>query len=103
MNTSPVLIQFDFPFAGPFGADMEKALTDLARSITEEPGFLWKIWTEDAAARQAGGIYLFRDRATATAYVAKHSARLAGFGINDPRARIFDINPGLTALTRGPV
>lgn len=103
MNKPPVLVQFDFPFPGPFGPDMENALQELARSITVEPGFLWKIWTEDAAAQQAGGVYLFRDHPSAEAYVAKHSARLAQFGISQPRVRIFDVNPGLTHLTRGPV
>jgi hypothetical protein len=103
MNNSPALVQFDFPFPGPFGTEMENALQDLARSLAQEPGFLWKIWTENAAAKQAGGIYLFKDRASAAVYVAKHSARLAQFGIADPRARIFDVNPGLTRLTHGPV
>ena len=103
MNPSPVLVQFDFPFNGPFGADLAAALQGLAQSINEEPGFLWKIWTEDAAAGQAGGIYLFRDRASAEAYVAKHSARLGQFGIRDPRARIFDVNPALTRLNHGPL
>lgn len=103
MKKSPVIVQFDFPFPGPFGPDMENALQDLARSITQEPGFLWKIWTEDATAKQAGGIYLFQDQASATGYVAKHSARLAQFGIPEPRVRIFAVNPGLTRLTCGPV
>ena len=103
LNTTPVLVQFDFPFPGPFGSEMETALRDLAISITQEPGFLWKIWTENAASREAGGIYLFRDRASAEAYLAKHSARLAQFGISQPRARIFDVNPGLSQVTRGPV
>ena len=78
-------------------------MKDLAASITQEPGFLWKIWTENATSKEAGGIYLFRDRSAAEAYVAKHSARLAQFGISQPRARIFDVNPGLSKITRGPI
>jgi hypothetical protein len=35
--------------------------------------------------------------------VAKHSARLAQFGIREPRARVFDVNPVLTRLARRPV
>jgi len=97
------LLQIDFPFGGPFGADMAQALDGLARSINDEPGFLWKIWTENAAAGTAGGIYLFADNASAEAYLAKHSARLEGFGINDIRARVFEINAALTALNHGPV
>ena len=41
----PVLLQFDFPFEGPFGDAMAQALDGLARSIAAEPGLLWKIWT----------------------------------------------------------
>ena len=97
-----VLLQFDFPFPGPFGAEMSAALGELAHSIAGEPGLLWKIWTENAAERLAGGIYLFADRASAEAYREMHSARLASFGIGDIRARLFDVNPDLTHITRGP-
>lgn len=97
------LLQIDFPFGGPFGAEMAQALDGLARSINDEPGFLWKIWTENAATGAAGGIYLFADAASAEAYLAKHSARLEGFGISDIRARVFDVNPALTALNHGPL
>lgn len=97
------LVQFDFPFSGPFGAEMTAALGDLARSITAEPGFLWKIWTEEPEAGEAGGVYLFRDEASARAYVEKHSARLAGFGIQGIRAKVFRVNADLSAITLGPV
>ncbi len=99
----PVVAQFDFPFQGPFGEEAVRALGDLARSITGEPGFRWKIWTENADTGEAGGIYLFVDRPSAEAYVEKHSARLAEFGITEIRAKIFDVNEGLTSITGGPV
>lgn len=37
------LVQFDFKFKGPFGDELNKAMEGLARSINEEPGFIWKI------------------------------------------------------------
>lgn len=98
----PVLLQVDFPFSGPFGEEMAAALGDLARSINEEPGFRWKIWTENASEGTAGGIYLFDDEATARAYLAMHTERLAGFGINDVRGRVFDVNGALTGINGGP-
>ena len=97
------LVQFDFPFSGPFGAEMSAAMADLAQSIAAEPGLLWKIWTENATEQAAGGIYLFRDEASARAYCTMHTKRLEGFGITDIRARFFDVNADLTAATRGPV
>ena len=96
------LLQIDFPFSGPFGAGMSAALADLARSISTEPGFVWKIWTENADEQEAGGIYLFTDAESARAYLAKHTERLKGFGIEGINAKIFDINDDLTAINRGP-
>lgn len=97
-----VLLQFDFPFQGPFGAAMTDALDGLAHDIAGEPGLLWKIWTENAAAGMAGGIYLFATEETAAAYAQKHTERLAGFGITGIRALSFTVNEGLSKITRAP-
>jgi len=96
------LVQFDFAFTGPFGDTMASALKDLAEAIAQEPGLIWKIWTENEEAREAGGIYLFTDDSSARAYIAKHTVRLRSFGIANVRVKIFDVNDKLTALTRGP-
>ncbi|MGF7046810.1 hypothetical protein J2T13_001308 [Paenibacillus sp. DS2015] len=37
---------------------MAKAFSDLAKSINEEDGFLWKIWAESPETNEAGGIYM---------------------------------------------
>lgn len=97
------LVQFDFKYDGPFGQEMAKSYNDLAVSITEEPGFLWKIWTENEATHEAGGVYLFTDEASAHAYVSKHAQRLASFGIADVRAKVFRVNVALTQVTNGPL
>jgi len=97
------LLQIDFPFTGPFGTEMAEALKDLAVSITEEPGFIWKIWTENASERDAGGIYLFRTEEAAEAYLEKHTARLKSLGVDKVHAKIFDVNEALSQITGGPV
>lgn len=97
------LVQFDFPFTGPFGDEMVAALRGLAESINDEPGFVWKIWTENGAAKEAGGIYMFASAETAEAYVRKHAERLASFGIAKANAKVFDVNVELTRLNHGPV
>jgi hypothetical protein len=97
------LVQFDFPFDGPFGDDMAAALAGLALSINDEPGFLWKIWTENAVTSEVGGIYLFADETSALAYVEKHVARLAHLGVRQVNAKLFDVNGPLTMITHGPV
>lgn len=99
----PVLLQVDFKTDGPFGREMSEAYTDLAQSITGEPGFLWKIWTESEENREAGGIYLFETKQHAEDYLAMHTARLQSFGITGIRGRIFDVNGPLTEMTSGPV
>ena len=99
----PVLLQVDFPFSGPWGDEMSTALKGLAESIAQEPGLIWKIWTENTATHEAGGIYLFADRASAEAYLAMHTARLKGFGVPQVNGKLFDVNPDLSAIDRAPL
>jgi hypothetical protein len=97
------LLQVDFPYTGPWGQDMAAVMEGLAQSIAQEPGLLWKIWTENEAAGEAGGIYLFNDAASAEAYLAMHSARLKDSGIARVNAKIFAVNDALSEIDRGPV
>ena len=97
------LLQIDFPFDGPFGNEMTDAMKGLAESIAQEPGLIWKVWTENADNREAGGIYLFEDDASARAYLDMHSARLKEFGVPQVNAKVFAVNEGLSAIDNGPV
>jgi len=97
------LVQFDFPFEGPFGEEMATALRELAQSIAGEPGLVWKIWTENAIENEGGGVHLFEDEASAPEYIEKHTARLAAFGIPAVRAKLFDVNAPLSEVTRAPL
>lgn len=98
-----IILQFDFPFSGPWGADAAAAMKDLAESIAAEQGLIWKVWTENEAEGTAGGIYCFSDRDSALAYKDMHAARLGAFGITGIRAKVFDVNEGLSAITRAPL
>ncbi|MCF2855905.1 monooxygenase [Pseudoalteromonas sp. SMS1] len=97
------LLQVDFEFDGPFGEDLSNRLVEIAKSINNEPGMIWKIWTEKAAEKLAGGIYLFEDEESAQAYLEMHSARLKKMGIAEVRGHIFDINGPLTNINQGPI
>lgn len=97
------LVQFDFPFPGPWGAGMTEALGGLAQDIAAEPGLVWKIWTENEATGRAGGIYVFDNADAAAAYSEKHAARLGAFGITGIVAHSFDVNADLSAITRAPL
>ncbi len=92
------LLQIDFPMEGPFGDNMTEAFSDLAKDIATEQGLIWKIWTENADTKQAGGIYLFEDIENANRYLTKHTQRLNSFGIENITAKIFDVNIPLSQI-----
>ena len=95
------VLQVDFKMNGPWGDEMAEGFSDLAKSINEEEGFMWKIWTESPETNEAGGIYIFETKETAEKYIDMHSKRLASFGITDVNAKIFAINSKLTKITNG--
>lgn len=97
------LLQVDFEYHGPMGAEMSEALKDLAASINQEPGLIWKIWTENELEKLGGGIYLFEDETSAQNYLAMHAKRLKEIGVPNVRGIIFDVNEPLTAINNGPV
>jgi len=98
---SKKLLQLHFAFNGPFGSEMSRQLVELAESINQEPGFIWKVWTESEKDQEAGGIYLFENEETALAYLNKHTARLKSLGVDDVICKIFDVNEPLTVLNHG--
>lgn len=97
------LLQVDFKYHGPFAQDMSNALLGLAQSINQEPGLIWKIWTESSQDQLGGGVYLFDNQANAEAYLAMHSARLTQMGITDIRAVILAVNETLSNINHGPI
>ncbi|TDD89446.1 monooxygenase [Saccharopolyspora karakumensis] len=98
----PHLLQVDFPMDGPFGAAMAEAFAELAHSINDEPGLIWKIWTENRDAGEAGGVYLFESEDDAERYLAMHSERLQSMGVEGIRGKIFEVNEALTTINHGP-
>lgn len=95
-----IILQFDFPYAGPWGEAYVEALSELAKGIAKEPGLIWKAWTENEAEGLAGGIYYFEDEKNALAYRDMHIRRLASFGVKEFRAKVFHVNEALSAITR---
>jgi hypothetical protein len=101
MSDLTVLI-FDFPNRA-FGPDRTEALRPLAADIADQPGLLWKIWTEEPASGRAGGVYLFATRAAAEAYHAMHAARLAARGVTGIEATYRGVNEALSLIDRAPL
>ncbi|MFD2192301.1 monooxygenase [Pistricoccus aurantiacus] len=99
-----VILQIHFPFSGPFGDALLEEARPMAESINTEPGLRWKLWTEDAQEKRAGGIYLFDTREQAQRYLDKHSERLRqSMGVENVEAQILEVNEPLSAINRGPV
>ena len=98
---SKKLLQIDFKVDGPWGKEMAKTYASLAKQISSTSGLLWKIWTENEATKEQGGIYLFEDEASLKAYLEEHAARLESFGITKITAKTFEVNEELTRITFG--
>lgn len=93
------LLQVDFPHAMPFKEEFTQAFSDLAKDISTEKGLVWKIWTENEEAKEAGGIYLFDNIEDANRYLEKHTKRLESFGYSNIRAKIFNVNEELSKIS----
>jgi len=101
----PKILQITFRNAHGSSEAAQKAAQQRAQQIAEWPGLLWKIWIADPAQSLYGGIYCFADEASATAYLNGPvvDSMQAVPGVSDFQAQLFDINPALTAIDRGPV
>lgn len=97
-----VLLQIDFSMpAEMLGENLSKNAAELAATINTEPGFISKIWTENAQTEEAGGIYLFSNRESAERYAAMHIERVKQMGAKNINCKLFDINIPLTKINHG--
>jgi heme-degrading monooxygenase HmoA len=94
-----VLLHVHFPYAGPWADAMNDALGAFADSLSGEPGLRWKLWLEHPATGRAGGSYLFADRASAEAYLARHRERLTQWGIEGIESSLLDVHDALSRRT----
>ncbi|KAB2966274.1 MAG: YdhR family protein [Thermoanaerobaculia bacterium] len=101
---SQKLLQVNMNFSVPH-SDLEAAWLQVAQPIADTQGLRWKVWLMNAAAGEAGGIYLFESEGAAQAYLEGPivAALKASPGISNIRAKLFDVLGDHTAITRGPV
>lgn len=95
-----ICLEIDFPYSGPTGDDMAEEFKELAESISEEQGLIWKIWIENSETSEAGGVYMFEDIDSCNNYLDMHMKRLQSFGIKDIRSKVFSVNEKLSAITK---
>ena len=95
-----VILQVHFNYSGGYKKEMYNECKDLAKSINNEPGFLWKIWTESEEKGLAGGVYAFDTKENAQKYITMHTERIEKFGIGkDFKYEILDVNDELSQIT----
>jgi|SRR4051794_16074995 hypothetical protein len=97
------LLQIDFPSPGPWDNELTNACTDLAHHLSNTPGMIWKIWTENSQTGDVGGVYLFADAKSASTFLDEHMVRLKSMGFQNVRAKLFHVNEGLSRITRAPI
>lgn len=98
------IVQINFTY-GMTDADYATLAHHGAVAIADVPGLIWKLFLCNSEQQTAGGIYLFADRAAATAYVngpiigrLRQHPQITGMGIN-----LFDVLLAPTQVTRGPL
>lgn len=90
-------------YDGPITDDFLAGTKQLAESIAEEPGIIWKIWTVEDGTNHYGSTYLFRNREYLETYKAMHLKRLEAIGIAVTADHIFDIMENVSAINNAPL
>ena len=103
------ILQVNFKFKTP-RPELEKHFLEHAPLFGPNgkvKGLLWKIWLMNEAEKSAGGIYLFEDDASVQAFgKGEISAAFRECPIcsaYDIEAKVWDMLPEHTKITRGPV
>jgi hypothetical protein len=101
---SEKILQVNFKYSMP-SEDYRQAVAPAADPIAAVDGLCWKVWIENEAESEAGGIYLFSDAASAQAFLEGPivAAVVSNPAFSDFSVKQFDVMDELSAVTRGPV
>ena len=86
-------------------AEYEKTVTPMADAFAAVEGLRWKIWLVNEEEREAGGIYLFDDESSCSAFLAGPlgaALKSAPF-FRELSVKQFEVMSDVTEVTRGPV
>lgn len=90
-------------YEGPITEEFLAGTEQLAKSIAEEPGIIWKIWTVEDGTNHYGSTYLFRNREYLESYKIMHLKRLEAIGITVTADHVFDIMEEVSRINRAPL
>ena len=98
------ILQINFKL-NVLAAEYQKIAGSVAQTIADAPGLVWKIWLLNEHEGEAGGIYLFQDEQSLTAYLSSPViAQIKSLPhLREISAKIFETIPDITAVTRGPI
>ena len=86
-------------------AEIAEAFMGLAQPIADVKGLQWKVWLHNGEEKSAGGILLFEDEASVKEYL--DSEIVAGImnhpALSDIEAKVFDVLPEHSKITRAPI
>ena len=98
------ILQINFKYNVP-REEFEQAEFPLAPEFAYVHGLRWKIWLVNEAESEAGGILLFDGQDSVNAFLASPLAvKVIGHpALSDFSVKQFDVQEGVTAITRGPI
>jgi len=98
------IVQINFKFKIP-RSELEKAFLQTAQPIANVKGLQWKVWTLNDVEKWAAGIYLFKDDASAQAYVKGEivTGLKSNPAVSNVDIKVFEVLPEPTKITRGPI
>jgi len=84
---------------------LAKAFMELAKPIADVKGLEWKIWLHNADEKMAGGIYLFKDEKSVNDYLKSKIVAdiMKNPALSDIDAKVFDVLPEHSKVTRAPI
>ena len=83
--------------------EYEKAADPLAKEIAKAPGLVWKVWAFDDEKSMATGVYLFKDLDTLNNYLKWLHDMGPTPGVEDFKVTVWDVQSGLSKITKGPI
>ena len=101
-----IILQVNYSYSGMSRAEWNTRYTDAtAEKFLAVQGLQWKIWLDDLAAPNVGGIYLFDTMDNAQAYLdGPIVARLKGsVPEGSVQFRLSNVRDRMTSITHGPV
>ena len=85
--------------------DLVKAFQPLAQPIADMKGLKWKVWIHAAEDKSCGGVYLFEDEDSVTAYLNSDIVKglASNPALSNIAVKVSDAMPEFSKITRGPL